>query len=70
MVRDICRDIVFPELWSQIEPVMSGGVIIAHNAGSDSRACAELLLNYMRHHLNVGHYVRQYDFVQICTRSF
>ncbi|MGI5970943.1 MAG: 3'-5' exonuclease [Oscillospiraceae bacterium] len=32
-----------------------------HNAGSDSRACAELLLEYMRHSLEVDRYLRLYD---------
>lgn len=32
-----------------------------HNAGSDSRACAGLLLDYMRHGLDAGRYLRQYD---------
>lgn len=113
----------FPELWERLEPVMSGGILIAHNApfdmrvladclnaygivwqpsaryactcrmgracypelpnhklntmcayldvsldhhnaGSDSRACAELLLDYMRHRLNIPRYVRQYDLVE------
>lgn len=35
-----------------------------HNAGSDSRACGELLLDYMRHGLNIGRYVRRYDLTQ------
>lgn len=114
---------VFSELWAEIEPVMSSGVLIAHNApfdmgvlakcldayaigwqsvaryactcvmgracypelsnhrlntmcgyleleldhhnaASDSRACGELLLDYMRHGLNVGRYVRRYDLAQ------
>ena len=35
-----------------------------HNAVSDSRACGELLLNYMRRGLNIGRYVRRYDLLQ------
>lgn len=113
----------FPELWQQIEPIMSSGVLIAHNApfdmgvltqclsdygiqwqafshyactcvmgracypnlpnhklntlcehlrinlnhhnaGSDSRACAELLLDYMRHGLKPDRFLRQYDMVR------
>lgn len=113
----------FPELWAQIEPVMSSGVLIAHNApfdmsvlakclstygigwqsfaryactcvmgracypelgnhklntlcdylelnldhhnaGSDSRACGELLLDYMRRGLDVERYIRRYDLSQ------
>lgn len=32
-----------------------------HNAGSDSRACAELLLDYMRHNLRAENFIRRYD---------
>jgi DNA polymerase-3 subunit epsilon len=35
-----------------------------HNAGSDSRACAELLLNYMRRGLDPARYRRRYDFAR------
>lgn len=42
-----------------------------HNAGSDSRACGELLLDYMRHGLDIGRYVRRYDLTQRRTlRNF
>ena len=113
----------FSELWAELEPLMSGGTLIAHNApfdmgvlakclsaydiewqraasyactcamgrvcypelsnhklntmcayldlnlehhnaGSDSRACGELLLDYMRHGLNISRYVRRYDLAQ------
>lgn len=116
----------FPELWAEIEPLMSSGILVAHsapfdmgvlakclgaygidwrsfasyactcamgrvcypelsnhklntlcaylelnldhhNAGSDSRACGELLLDYMRHGLNVSRYVRQYDLMRYRT---
>jgi len=33
-----------------------------HNAGSDARACAQLLLNYLQQGLNVDRYLRRYDF--------
>lgn len=33
-----------------------------HHAGSDSRACAELLLNYLQHGLKVELFLRQYKF--------
>lgn len=33
-----------------------------HNAGSDSHACAELLLNYQRRGLKVEEYIRRYSF--------
>ena len=32
-----------------------------HNAGSDSRACAGLLLDYLRRGLPLERYLRQYD---------
>ena len=32
-----------------------------HRADSDSRACAELLLDYERNGLEIGHFVRTYD---------
>lgn len=32
-----------------------------HNAGSDSRACAELLLDYIRHGLKPDRFLRRYD---------
>ncbi len=35
-----------------------------HNAVSDSRACAELLLDYMRHALKVDRFLRRYDLEQ------
>lgn len=113
----------FPELWQQIEPIMSSGPLIAHNApfdmgvltkcltdygiewrtftyyvctctmgracypnlpnhklntlcehleinlnhhnaGSDSRACAELLLNYMGRGLRPDRFLRSYDIVR------
>jgi len=113
----------FSELWEQIEPILSSGLLIAHNApfdmgvlaqclndyqiawqpfacyactcamgracypnlsnhrlntlcdylhldldhhnaGSDSRACAELLLDYMRRGLNPERFLRRYDLAQ------
>ena len=35
-----------------------------HNAGSDSNACAELLLDYMRHGLKPDRFLRRYDLAQ------
>ena len=35
-----------------------------HNAGSDSWACAELLLDYMRHGLKPDRFLRRYDLAQ------
>lgn len=116
----------FPELWPSIEPILSSGLLIAHNApfdmsvlskclrdygicwrpnadyactvqmgrrcypelpnhklntlcdyldiplnhhqaGSDSRACAELLINYLEHGINLSQFRRNYDFIHICT---
>ncbi len=108
----------FAELWPRIEPLLSGGVLVAHNApfdltvlykclrdygirwksavrylctvrigraelpgvshrldsmcamyeipldhhraDSDSHACAEILLRYMRDHIRVGRYIRSF----------
>ncbi len=38
-----------------------------HNAGSDSRACAMLLLNYIQHGLKTDRFMRRYDLIQRCT---
>lgn len=35
-----------------------------HNAGSDSHACAELLLDYVRHGLQPDRFLRRYDLAQ------
>ncbi|WP_442871468.1 exonuclease domain-containing protein [Caproiciproducens sp.] len=35
-----------------------------HNAGSDSRACAELLLDYMHHGVQPNRFLRRYDLAQ------
>lgn len=40
-----------------------------HNAGSDSRACAELLLHYLRCGLSLEQYLRQYDLLARRTVS-
>ena len=108
----------FAELWPQIEPIMSGGILVAHNAqfdltvlrkcladygiewrplvrylctvrigraelpkishklndmckyygialdhhkaDSDSHACAEILIRYMRDHVKLGRYIRSF----------
>ena len=119
----------FPQLWEKIAPVMSSGLLIAHNApfdmgvlakclsayqiewqpftyyactcamgracypdlgnhkldtlcghlglsldhhnaGSDSRACAELLLDYMQHALKVDRFLRRYDLAQRRTLRY
>jgi DNA polymerase-3 subunit epsilon len=39
-----------------------------HNAGSDSCACAELLLDYMKHGLKADHFLRRYDLEQHRTQ--
>ena len=38
-----------------------------HQAGSDSRACAELLLHYKKRGLDINRYRRMYDLVRIRT---
>lgn len=119
----------FPELWEEIMPVMSSGLLVAHyapfdmgvlakclsayqiewrsftyyactcamgracypwlknhkldtlcshlglaldhhSAGSDSRACAELLLNYIKHNLKVDRFKRLYDLRQCRTLRY
>ncbi|MBE7009250.1 MAG: exonuclease [Ruminococcaceae bacterium] len=118
----------FPELWRELEPVMSSGLLIAHNApfdmsvlakclldygilwrptahyactcqmgrrllpelpnhklnticdylgveldhhhaGSDSRACAEILLHYLDGGASVRPYIRTYDLLHLRTVS-
>jgi len=34
-----------------------------HQAGSDSRACAELLINYLDHDADINAYLRKYDLI-------
>lgn len=36
----------FPKLWEQIEPVMSSGILVAHNAVFDMSVLKKCLLNY------------------------
>lgn len=36
----------FPELWSRIEPLMSSGTLVAHNASFDMRVLKRCLLDY------------------------
>ena len=36
----------FPELWRELEPVMSSGLLIAHNAPFDMSVLAKCLLDY------------------------
>ena len=38
-----------------------------HNAASDSRACSQLLINYINGGLLVERYLRTYDIYRICT---
>lgn len=40
-----------------------------HQAGSDSRACAMLLIDYLDHGLEIGRFCRAYDLERICTLS-
>ena len=119
----------FRELWRAIEPVMSSGVLVAHNApfdmgvlakclrdyglswkryvryactyrmsrscyphldnhklntlcaclgiqlnhheaGSDSKACAELLIACLRSGADINRFIRQYDMLGVCTRRY
>ena len=118
----------FPELWRELEPLMSSGLLIAHNApfdmsvlakclldygvrwhptahyactcqmgrrllpelpnhklnticdylgveldhhhaGSDSRACAEILLHYLDDGASIRRYIRTYDLLRLRTAS-
>lgn len=36
----------FPELWEQIEPLMSSGILVAHNAGFDMGVLRKCLCDY------------------------
>ena len=117
--ENACRERTFGELWPEIEPILSSGILVAHNAvfdmgvlskclraygiswrpeaaytctcqigrralpelpnhrlntmcqslgiglnhhnaGSDSRACAELLLHYMSKNVNIEEFVKTY----------
>ena len=69
----------FPQLWDRIGRFMQSGLLLNtlcealnipldhHKADSDSRACAELLLNYLDHGLNLDHYRRVFDMRAMCT---
>ena len=117
----------FPDLWPRIEPILSGGILVAHNAtfdlavlrkclqaygipwkssvrylctvrigrsvlpgirhrlndlcafyqialnhhqaDSDSRACAEILLRYMRDYGELGRYIRSFGMVSVSGSS-
>lgn len=50
-LTDISEDTVaeaptFPELWSRIEPVMSSGILVAHNASFDMGVLRKCLCGY------------------------
>ncbi len=36
----------FPELWEQIEPILSSGILVAHNAGFDMGVLRKCLASY------------------------
>lgn len=40
-----------------------------HQAGSDSRACAELFIHYIGQGMDVGKFLRSYDLVHSCTQK-
>ena len=61
----------FPELWKKIEPILSSGVLVAHNASfdmgvlkkradSDSSAAAKILIRYIENGAVITDYVKQY----------
>lgn len=61
----------YPELQNHKLNTLSSYLGISldhHNADSDSRACAELLINYMRRGLDVDKYIRRYDFASMRSR--
>ncbi|MBQ9411895.1 MAG: 3'-5' exonuclease [Oscillospiraceae bacterium] len=37
---------VFPELWERIEPLMSSGILVAHNASFDTGVLRKCLIHY------------------------
>lgn len=41
-----------------------------HHAGSDSLACAKLLLDYLDHGIKVEKYIRQYDLAERRTQRY
>lgn len=41
-----------------------------HNAGSDSRACAELLLRYLEDGADIRPYIRTYDLLRLRTAKY
>ncbi len=60
----------YPELSNHKLNTLCGYLDISlnhHEAGSDSHAAAELLLDYMRHGIQVGRYVRSFDFLAMRT---
>ena len=38
-----------------------------HRAGSDSRACGEILLHHLARGADIGPFLRSYDLIHICT---
>lgn len=63
--------IVYPDLDNHKLDTMSRflGINLGlhHDAGCDSRACAEILINYIKNGINVENAKRIYDFNNICT---
>lgn len=62
---------LYPELPNHRLNTLCGYLSIEldhHNAGSDSRACAGLLLNYLRRGLEPDPFIRRYDFADMRSR--
>ena len=56
----------FPELWDEIEPLMSSGLLVAHNAIFDMNVLKKCLCDYQ---INWKPYVRYTCTVQLGTAS-
>lgn len=44
--EDICEAPTFPEVWAQIEPILSSGIMVAHNASFDMGVLRKCLCGY------------------------
>lgn len=62
----------YPNLPNHKLDTLSGylGIDLSHhNAGSDSRACAELLIDYLDRGMEVDRFIRTYDLRRCCTQK-